>query len=70
MGLVEWTSQYTDSGVIGEPEKATAEKGKLCLEEASRNLARFVGEFHARPIPPRTPHQAQAPTMPLAFPTD
>jgi creatinine amidohydrolase len=70
MGLVEWTSQYTDSGVIGEAEKATAEKGKLCLEEASRNLAAFVAELHARPIRPRTPHQAQPPTFALAYPTD
>lgn len=70
MGLVEWTSQYTDSGVIGEAELGTAEKGKLCLEEAGRNLAAFVAEFQARPVRPRTPHQEQATTIPLAFPTD
>ena len=58
MGLVEWTSQYSDTGVIGEAEKATAEKGKMCLEEASRNLATFIAEYqarelhHARPIRP------------------
>jgi creatinine amidohydrolase len=70
MGLVEWTSQYTDSGVIGEAEKATAEKGRLCLEEASRNLAAFVAEFHARPVQPRRMHQSTPPTIPLAYPTD
>jgi len=70
MGLVEWTSQYSDTGVIGEAELATAAKGKMCLEEAGRNLAAFVAEYQARPVRPRTPHQAPAPTIPLAFPTD
>ncbi|CAN5695654.1 creatininase family protein [soil metagenome] len=70
MGLVEWTSQYTDSGVIGEAEKATAAKGKMCLEEAGRNLATFVAEYQARQMQPRTSHHTQPPTMPLAFPTD
>ena len=33
---------YSDSGVMGEAEKATAEKGKIVFEEASRNLAEFT----------------------------
>lgn len=70
IGLVEWTSQYSDSGVMGEAEKATAEKGKIVFEEASKNLAEFVREYHAREIQERTPHQAKAPTIPLSFPTD
>ena len=70
MGLIEWTSQYTDSGVMGEAEKATAEKGKLVFEEASRNLAEFVAEYHARKIDTRTRHQAEEPTFPLSYPTD
>ena len=45
IGLVEWTSQYSDSGVMGEAEKATAEKGKLVFEEASKNLAEFIREY-------------------------
>ena len=70
MGLIEWTSQYSDTGVMGEAEKATAEKGKIVFEEASRNLAEFVEEYHAMKIEPRTRHQDQAPTFPLSFPTD
>lgn len=70
MGLIEWTSQYSDSGVMGEAEKATAEKGKIVFEEASRNLAEFVEEYHAMKIEPRTRHQDQEPTFPLSFPTD
>jgi len=69
MGLIEWTSQYSDSGVIGEAEKATAEKGKIVFEEASRNLAAFVAEYHAMQIAPRQAHQAEPPTFPLSFPT-
>lgn len=70
MGMVGWTSQYTDSGVTGESELATAEKGRICFEEASRNLATFVAEYHARQIEPRRAHQATPPTIPLSFPTD
>jgi creatinine amidohydrolase len=67
MGLVEWTSQYSDSGVMGEAEKATAEKGKIVFEESSRNLAEFVEEYYHRKIEERTQHQAQDPTFPLSF---
>jgi len=70
MGLIEWTSQYSDSGVMGEAEKATAEKGRIVFEEASKNLAAFITEYHAMQIEPRTRHQATEPTFPLSFPTD
>ena len=70
MGLIQWTSQYSDTGVMGEPEKATAEKGKIVFEEASRNLADFIEEYHAMEIQDRTRHQEKDPTMPLSFPTD
>ena len=70
MGLIEWTSQYSDSGVMGEAEKATAEKGKIVFEEASTNLAEFIEEYHAMEIAERTSHHAQEPTFPLSFPTD
>ena len=70
MGLIEWTSQYSDSGVMGEAEKATAEKGKIVFEEASKNLAEFIEEYHGMEIAARTRHQPQEPTFPLSFPTD
>ena len=37
MNIVEWTSQYSKSGVMGEAEKAAA-KGSLAFEEASKKL--------------------------------
>jgi creatinine amidohydrolase len=70
MGLIEWTSQYSDSGVMGEAEKATAEKGKLVFEEASRQLAEFIGEYHSRRIEARQDKHSTPPTFPLSYPTD
>ena len=70
MGLIEWTSQYSDSGVMGEAEKATAEKGKIVFDEASNNLAEFIEEYHGMEIAARTRHQTQELTFPLSFPTD
>ena len=55
---------------MGEAEKATAEKGKIVFEEASKNLAEFIEEYHAMEIAERTRHQTQEPTFPLSFPTD
>jgi creatinine amidohydrolase len=69
MGLIEWTSQYSETGVMGEAEKATAEKGRLCFEEASKNLAAWIGEYYHMEIMPRTRHQDREPTIPLNFPT-
>ena len=67
VGIIEWTSQYTDSGVMGEAEKATAEKGKIVFEEASKNLAEFVEEYYHQKIETPTQNQAQEPTFPLSF---
>jgi len=70
MGLIEWTSQYTDSGVMGEAEKATAEKGRIVFEEATQNLAEFIEEYYHLKIEGRKQHQAKEPTFPLSFTTD
>lgn len=70
MNIVEWTSQYSKSGVMGEAEKATAKKGRLAFEEASKKLAGFVQEYHALEIKEREGKQDLPPTFPLSFPTD
>ena len=67
MGLIEWTSQYSDTGVMGEAEKATAEKGKIVFEEASQNLADFIQEYHQMTIEDRTRHQTKSAMFPLSF---
>jgi len=65
--IISWTSSYTESGVIGEPELATAEKGRQAYEEAVRQLVRFVEWFKERPLDPRRDRHRQAPTMPLPW---
>jgi creatinine amidohydrolase len=66
--IISWTSSYSESGVLGEPELATAEKGKQAYEEAVRQLVRFVTYFKERPKDVRKDRHRQAPTMP--FPWD
>jgi creatinine amidohydrolase len=65
--LVSWTSTYTGSGVIGDAELATAEKGKEAYEEAVRQLVRFVEWFHPRPPDPRRDLHSRPPTMPIPW---
>ncbi|HEV3444148.1 MAG TPA: creatininase family protein [Gemmataceae bacterium] len=66
--IISWTSSYSESGVLGEPELATAEKGKQAYEEAVRQLVRFVTYFKERPKDVRRDRHRQAPKMP--FPWD
>lgn len=69
INMIGWTSQGSDSGTFGEADKGTAEKGKMAVEEAARQLSEFVASFHEREIQPRKPHQAEPPTISLSFPT-
>ena len=65
--VTSWTASYSDSGVLGQPTLASAEKGRLAVEEASRQLARWVEEFAARPKPPRGDHHGTQPSMPMPW---
>ncbi|MGV3722838.1 MAG: creatininase family protein [Actinomycetota bacterium] len=65
--LVSWTSSYTQSGVIGEAELASAEKGQQAYEEAVKQLVRFVEWFQARPVDQRGSRHRTPPTMPLPW---
>ena len=65
--VVSWTSSYSDTGVLGEAELATPEKGQRALAEAAKQFARLVEEFARRPKPPRGDHHATAPTMPFPW---
>jgi creatinine amidohydrolase len=65
--LVSWTSSYTQSGVIGDAELATADKGREAYEEAVRQLVRFVEWFQERPVDPRGDRHRRPPTMPLPW---
>lgn len=47
--VVSWTSSYSETGVLGDAEKATAEKGERAYAEAVKQLVRFVRWFKDRP---------------------
>src|ERR1700693_2508347 len=44
--VISWTSSYSDTGVLGEAELASAEKGQEAYEEAGKQLCRYVSSFH------------------------
>jgi creatinine amidohydrolase len=65
--VISWTSSYTDTGVLGEAELATAEKGRAVYEEAVRQLVRFVTWWKDRPKDVRKDRHRKPPTMPLPW---
>ncbi|HEV2356764.1 MAG TPA: creatininase family protein [bacterium] len=65
--IVEWTSTYTDSGVIGEAARATPEKGRHVFEHTVTHLVEMVRWFRTRPRPERRDHHATPPTFALPF---
>ena len=65
--IISWTSSYSETGVLGEAELATAEKGRQVYEEAVKQLVRFVSWFKDRPKDPRRDLHRRAPTMPIPW---
>jgi len=65
--IITWTSSYTESGVCGESELATEEKGREAFEEAVKQLTLLVKFFHDRATGPRKPHHARKPDMPMPW---
>ena len=65
--VISWTSSYSDTGVLGEAELATAEKGKAACEEAVQQLVRFVKHFKDRPKDQRKDHHRTPPTFPVPW---
>ena len=67
IALTSWTSSYSESGVLGEAELATAEKGRRVYEEAVKQLVRLVTWFKDRPKDQRRDLHRRKPTMPLPW---
>ena len=65
--VISWTSSYSDTGVLGDAEKATPEKGRRAYEEAVRQLVRLVSWFKDRPRDVRRDFHRRPPTMPLPW---
>ena len=65
--LISWTSSYSETGVLGDAEKASAEKGREAYGEAVKQLARFITWFKDRPKDRRRDLHRKKPTMPLPW---
>ena len=65
--VISWTSSYSETGVLGEAELATAEKGRAAYEEAVKQLSRFVAWFRDRPVDVRRDRHRTPPTMPIPW---
>lgn len=65
--VVSWTSSYSETGVLGDAELASAEKGKQAYDEAVKQLALFVTWFKDRPRDQRRDRHRQSPTIPIPW---
>jgi len=65
--LTSWTSTYTPTGVIGQPEYATKEKGERAYLEAVKQLCNLVDFFRNRPKDQRQRHQTKPTSMPIPW---
>ena len=54
--MMEHWSALTESGVMGDPTKATAEKGRTLLDAAARGIVELIDEMLARPPAVRKDH--------------
>jgi len=52
----EWFSRYSKTGTVGDPTKATAEKGRRFVEVVVERMVALIREFRAREIRPRVDH--------------
>lgn len=67
MQVTSWTGSYSESGVLGEAELATPEKGRVAFEEAVTRLCGFIEEWTAVPVPTRKENHRTEPTMPMPW---
>jgi creatinine amidohydrolase len=65
--VVSWTSCYSESGVLGEAELATKEKGERAYKEAVKQLCAFVNYWHPRPKDKRKELHRKPPTIPIPW---
>ncbi len=64
---VSWTSSYSDTGVLGEAELATEEKGRRVYVEAVKQLVSYATWWKDRPKDVRKDRHRVSPTMPLPW---
>ena len=61
--VISWTSSYSETGVLGDAEKATTEKGERVYVEAVKQLCRFVDDWQPRPKDVRQQIRRRKPTF-------
>jgi creatinine amidohydrolase len=59
--MMEWWSRISETGAIGDPTLATADKGKRWFEATVDNLIEFIREFRKFEIRPRRDHHTTPP---------
>jgi creatinine amidohydrolase len=52
----EWFSRYSKTGTVGDPTKASREKGERFVEAVVERLMQLIREFREREIQPRIDH--------------
>ncbi|MGL4462590.1 MAG: creatininase family protein [Planctomycetia bacterium] len=67
MNITSWTSSYSETGVLGDAELATAEKGKVAFDEAVGRLCEFVDEWRLAERPKRKDARPTPPTFPMPW---
>ena len=65
--VVSWTSSYSETGVLGDAELGSFEKGKEAYEETVKQLARFIDWLKDRPRDRRRDRHRRPPTMPIPW---
>jgi creatinine amidohydrolase len=52
----EWFSRYSRTGTVGDPTKASAEKGRIFVEAVVERMVALIREFRERKIADRVDH--------------
>jgi creatinine amidohydrolase len=59
--IMPWWNAISHTGVHGAPTKATAEKGRVLLDQAVKECVEFVHELREKPLPVRWTPRESAP---------
>jgi creatinine amidohydrolase len=54
--FIDWWSRLSKTGTMGDPTKATKEKGKKIFDAIVNDMVEFIKEFKSREAPPRKDH--------------
>jgi len=57
--MMDWWSTFSQTGVVGDPTRATKEKGKQMFDAVIERMVELVREFRDRPRGPRQDMHAE-----------